>query len=79
MARIPFVNRDSLAPEARRLYGRVGETRGSVINLYKILFNSPGAAGPISALGEYIRYKSPLDPLVREIAILTTAQELGVA
>jgi 4-carboxymuconolactone decarboxylase len=39
------------------------------------MFNSPGATEVVAAVGEYVRYRSTLDPIVREIAVLSTARE----
>ena len=63
MARLPYLEETDLAPEDRDLLTRK-------INLYRGLVNSPGAARHFSALGGYIRQKSPLDPRLRELAIL---------
>ena len=45
---------------------------------FQALLNSPDAADVVAALGEYIRFKSPLDPVIRETAILGVAHELTV-
>lgn len=63
MARLPFLEEDDLLPEDRMLLERP-------INLNKILAHSPGAARAFGRLGGYIRHKSPLDPRLRELAIL---------
>jgi alkylhydroperoxidase family enzyme len=39
-------------------------------NLHKLLVNSPDMARAFSGLGGYIRFKSKLDPRLRELAIL---------
>lgn len=78
MAKMPLVRRDDLPPEKQSVYDRIAATRGSVLNVFGALLNSPDAAEASAGLGEYLRYKSPLDPAVREILILTTAKELGV-
>lgn len=63
MARIPYLSVDDLAEEHKALLSRD-------ITLYRALVNSPGALKYFSALGGYIRHKSPLDPRLRELAIL---------
>ena len=40
-----------------------------------MLLNSPEVAGRAAHLGSYLRFESSLDPVLREIAILTTARE----
>ncbi len=77
MPRLPYVTRDDLPAERQAIHDGIAETRGEVVNLFGALLNSPGAAEAVAALGEYIRYTSPLDPVTREIATLSTARELG--
>ena len=77
MARVRYVSRDELTPDKRPIYDRIAETRGSVVNVFQALLNSPDAAAAVANLGEYVRYRSPLAPTIREIAILSTARELN--
>lgn len=63
MARLPYLEADQVAPEYRDLLKRN-------TNLHKLLVNSPGMARAFSGLGGYIRFKSKLDPRLRELAIL---------
>jgi alkylhydroperoxidase family enzyme len=63
MARVPYLDRDDLAPEHRDLLNRN-------INLFRALLHSPGAARSFHRLGQYIRFGSKLDPRLREMAIL---------
>ena len=46
-------------------------------NSFRLLLNSPDAAEAVGRLGEYLRLQSSLDPVVREIAILSTAKALN--
>ena len=79
MAKLPLVTVDELAPDARHVYDRIEATRGSVLNLFRALLNSPKAAEAVAGLGEYLRYGSSLDPAARETAILSVAKETGNA
>ena len=63
MARVPYLDPSDLTPQNRDLLARN-------INLYRALVHSPDAARNFAALGKYIRYHSPLDPRLREMAIL---------
>ena len=63
MARLPYLDAADLAPEHRPLLARA-------INLHRILAHSPGGAAAFATLGGYIRNASPLDPRLRELAIL---------
>lgn len=77
MARVQYVTREDLPEDKQHIYDRIAGTRGVVVNMFRSLLNSPDICGRVSQLGEYIRYNSPLDPAVREIAILATARECG--
>lgn len=63
MARVPYLDASDLAPEHRDLLARN-------INLYRAMVHSPNGARAFSALGQFIRFKSALDPRLREMAIL---------
>lgn len=63
MARLPYIEKSALAPEHQELMKRE-------IALYKQLIHSPGALRAFQGLGSYIRFGSPLDGRLRELAIL---------
>jgi alkylhydroperoxidase family enzyme len=63
MARVPYLDKSDLSPANQDLLTRN-------INLYRALVHSPDALRSFSALGQYIRYHSRLDPRLREMAIL---------
>ena len=63
MARLPYLDQADLAPADQDLLKRG-------INLHRQLVHSPGMARAFSGLGQYIRHGSPLDPRLRELAIL---------
>jgi alkylhydroperoxidase family enzyme len=63
MARVPYLDQQDLAPEHRDLLARS-------INIFRALANSPDGLRAFHGLGEFIRFKSRLDPRLRELAIL---------
>jgi alkylhydroperoxidase family enzyme len=63
MARLPYLDRDDLAPEHHDLLARN-------INLHRMLVHSPNAARAFGKLGGFIRRQSTLDGRLRELAIL---------
>src|SRR5579883_861784 len=63
MARLPYLDVEQLPPEHKELLKRP-------INLTRLLVNSPGMARAFHGIGNYIRFKSTLDPRLRELAIL---------
>ncbi|MBI4308234.1 MAG: carboxymuconolactone decarboxylase family protein [Chloroflexi bacterium] len=77
MARVPYVTREDLPPEQRRLYDDISQGRGHVSAPFKALLNSPEACAVVSALGQYVRFKSTLPAPLRELAILTVAREIN--
>jgi alkylhydroperoxidase family enzyme len=63
MARLPYLEPDDVAPEYRDMLKRN-------TNLHKLLVNSPDMARAFNGIGSYIRFKSKLNPRLRELAIL---------
>src|SRR5260370_7638305 len=63
MARLPYLEADQVAPEYRDMLKRN-------TNLHKLLVNSPDMARAFNGMGGFIRFKSKLDPPLRELAIL---------
>ncbi|MDP6454005.1 MAG: carboxymuconolactone decarboxylase family protein [SAR202 cluster bacterium] len=81
MARLPYQDREDLPESALPIYDRIAETRGSVEpnipmpNSFRALLNSPPAAEVVGALGEFLRFNTSLDPVIREIAIISVARQ----
>ena len=63
MARLPYLEAEQIAPEYRDMLKRN-------TNLHKLLVNSPGMGRAFNDVGNFIRFKSKLDPRLRELAIL---------
>jgi alkylhydroperoxidase family enzyme len=63
MARLPYLEPEQVAPEYRDMLKRN-------TNLHKLLVNSPDMARAFNGVGGFIRFKSKLDPRLRELAIL---------
>lgn len=82
MARLPYVSREQIPEDKRALYDHVAETRGGIEGgglplAFQVLLNNPDAAASVAHLGEYLRLHCPLDPVIRETAILGTARALN--
>ena len=75
MARVPYLTREELPPDKQGIYDRIAEPRGGITNVFRAMLNSPDAASVVAEVGAYVRYGSALDPMVKEIAILSTARE----
>ena len=63
MSRLPYLEPEQVAPEYRDMLKRN-------TNLHKLLVNSPDMARAFNGIGGFIRFKSKLDPRLRELAIL---------
>lgn len=63
MARLPYIDADDLAENDRDLLSRP-------INLYRQLANSPDALRHFQPFGQWTRHRGPLNPRLREMAIL---------
>lgn len=63
MARLPYLDVSDLAPEHKHLLKRN-------INLLRLMSHSPKGATAFHTMGQYIRHESPLNPRLREMAIL---------
>lgn len=63
MARVPYLDKSDLSAENQDLLARN-------INLLRALVHSPNGARAFGALGNFIRFRSRLDPRLRELAIL---------
>jgi alkylhydroperoxidase family enzyme len=76
MARVPLIdeNDPALATLIAKLKGARG---GKLLNLYRVLLNSPTIAEAWQAFNSVIRFKSKLDQQARELAILRVAQLTG--
>lgn len=65
MARIPYPAPDELDPESAALLAKMPP-----LNLFRMLAGSPGLLRGFTRLGNHILFDSPLDPLLRELAIV---------
>jgi 4-carboxymuconolactone decarboxylase len=75
MARVPFVQRDTMTPQGQRVWDEIERSRGGVARNYAAILNNPPAASAYAALGGYVRFETPLDPRVKALAVLTAARE----
>ena len=77
MARLPYLSQEDLPPDKRHIYAELERTRDKyALNAFTLLLNDIDAAEALAHLGKYLKLESPLNPQIREIAILSTAQVL---
>jgi alkylhydroperoxidase family enzyme len=71
VARIPYPDRDSLPEDLRQYFDRQRERGGYEVNVFRALARSPEVMGGFNGIFGYLNAHSPLDPALRELAILT--------
>lgn len=67
MARIPYPDPASLQPETREFLAKLGS---EPINIFRMLAGGEGLLRAFSRFGNHLLFKTELDPVLREIAIL---------
>jgi 4-carboxymuconolactone decarboxylase len=76
MARLPFI--DENIPALAALIAKIkGVRRGKLLNLYRVLLNSPSIADAWQAFNNAVRFQTGLDEQTRELAIMRVAQLTG--
>lgn len=69
----PIRARAGLTAAQQAAFDAVTGSRGAVAGPFTVLLHRPELASAAEAMGGYLRYRSPLDPMVREAVILTVA------
>ena len=79
--RLPLPNRAELSVEAAAIYDSLADPNGGSIRGLRgpggIHLHSPELVQHTRALNQYLRHRAGLGARIREVAILTTARELG--
>ncbi len=65
MARVPYPDPKSLLPETQEALAKIAP-----LNIFRMLAGGEGLMPAFLRLGNYILFKSKLDPILREIAII---------
>ena len=78
MARLRYVD-PGASTAADAAYAEVGRMGRPILNLYRALANQPPALAAFLQMSRYVRSESSLEPGLRELVILATAQELKQA
>jgi len=67
MARIPYPDPSSLQPETQETLAKIGDPP---MNIFRMLAGGEGLLRAFSRFGNHLLFKSKLDPVLREIAIV---------
>jgi len=79
MARISYVEKDGAPPEVAETFAKM-EARGNYVgNLWKMIAHSSSALIHVIRTGNALLTKTRINPKLREMAILRTAELLGCA
>lgn len=75
--RVPLPQLADVSGDQRAAFEHIMATRGVdfMPNVFSGMGNSPGALATVAAVGEHIRYRTDFDAQLRELCILTVAQE----
>ncbi len=73
MARLPYVDPESAAPEVREIFRKLEQNGARILNLYRMLGHSRAGLLPFIKLGNSMMTKAELDGKLREIVILRMA------
>jgi alkylhydroperoxidase family enzyme len=74
MPRLPYLNRDDLAEEDRDIFDRIEKERGSVHNIFRMMAYAPHLLRKYIEWSTELRFKTALDPKLRELAIMTVGR-----
>ncbi len=74
MARLPYLDRDELPESERDIFDDMMQRFGRIHNLHRIVAYSPVLLRALLHWGEAIRRSTRLDPVLRELAILTVGR-----
>jgi len=77
MARVKLVQEEEAPPEIRQLFQKMESNGARIMNLYRVLANSPPMLGVFLKLGNHLLKHAELDPKLRELAILRIANISG--
>jgi len=71
MARVPYLDRNDLPEEHRKIYDKLIAERGAVWNIFRTIAHTPGVLAALLDLSYQLRHRTKLDPQLRELAIMT--------
>lgn len=80
MSRIPLITtRDELDADARAVFDRIVESRGTTLRPFEVLLHAPAMADKVAGLGHVVKFESHLTDADRELVTLATGRAHGCA
>jgi len=77
MARVRLIEKEQAPPEVREIFQKIEDNGAKILNLYKVVANSPGLLLNFIRLGNSVIGRTELPPRLREIVILRVARLTG--
>jgi alkylhydroperoxidase family enzyme len=77
MSRVEAIKEDQADAEVQEIYNKIQNNGARIINLYRVLAQSPRVLRDFLRLGSTLLSKSGLSPKLREMAILRVAKITG--
>jgi len=77
MARVSLVEKEQVSPEVKAIFQKIEDNGARILNLYKVVANSPGLLLNFIRLGNSVIGRMVLPPRLREIVILRVANLTG--
>ena len=77
MSRVQMVQKEQALPQVKEIYDRIEKNGAEIINLYKVVANSPDVLHNFLRLGNSLLAKTELSPKLRELAVLRIARLTG--
>ena len=79
MARVPYIDRESMDAEGQEIYDRIRRDRNSqTVGLqFRAMLHNPRAAGFLTSMGAQLRFQSAMPDDLKELAIIVLAREWG--
>ena len=75
--RLPYLNREDLAENDRDIFDRIEKERGTVHNIFRTMAYAPNLLRKYIEWSSELRFKTALDPKLRELAIMTVGRLTG--
>ena len=77
MARVRLIEKEQAPPEVREIFQKIEDNGAKILNLYKVVANSPGLLLNFIRLGNSVIGRMELPSRLREIVILRVARLTG--
>jgi len=77
MARVRLIEKEQAPPEVKEIFQKIEDNGAKILNLYKVVANSPKVLLNFIRLGNSIIGRMELPPRLREIVILRVARLTG--